>query len=313
MDRIKLGVLYGGTSIENEISKRSRDNIILSLDDEKYDITLYAIPKNGDKGWIKEFINNPPDIVLSALHGGKGENGTIQGFLHTLGIKYIGSKVLSSALCMDKYISKKILRQAKIQVPGDILVKKGEDPKVYTEELNELTYPVIAKPNRGGSSIGIAVCENMSSLELACKNIFDQYDDDVIIEKFISGSEVNCSVMETENDIEVLAVLDVKKEGAVFDFDDKYSAVQSIGSITTLPIFMQDMIKSIAKKAFKALRCRGYACVDMIVSAENIYVIEVHTLPGLTVNSLIPFGASSLGMSFGDFLDKLIEFELKEK
>ncbi|MBQ7265539.1 MAG: D-alanine--D-alanine ligase [Firmicutes bacterium] len=312
MNRIRLGILFGGTSIENEISERSCKNILKYLDDEKYDITLYKLPKTGDRGWIKEFVNNPPDVVLSALHGGRGENGTIQGFLHTLGIPYVGSKVLSSALCMDKFMAKTVLKSEKIQVPDGIIIRRGENISSFEAQINELRFPLIVKPNRGGSSIGLTLVDNMDALKEALSSAMANYDDDILIEKFIEGNEVSCCVYEDENGINILSLLDINKKGMLFEYDDKYSSQSSIADISSLNTYIKQTLENIAFKTFKSLKCKGYACVDMIVQDERIYVLEVNTLPGLTEKSLIPCATTQTPFSFGEFLDKIISHELKE-
>ena len=294
MDKIKLGVLVGGTSIEREVSKKSCENLLANLDENKYEITVYHLPADGNTEWAKNIISNPPQIVLSALHGGNGENGSIQGFLHCLNIPYIGSKVLSSAICMNKAMAKTVMKANHIQVPDHVFVMRGVDFSQYEESIKLMGFPLIVKPNRGGSSIGVIVARNMEDIHYGIKNIIETYDDDVLIEKFIDGKEINCCVLQGENGPEAMAVLDVKKAGSVFVYDDKYHIDEYSSDITSLPDFMQDMIKSIAVKTFNVLQCKGYACVDMIVQEEQIYVIEVNTLPGLTSHSLIPKATKKL-------------------
>ena len=199
-----------------------------------------------------------------------------------------------------------------IQIPDHVFVMRGVDFSQYEESIKLMGFPLIVKPNRGGSSIGVIVARNMEDIHYGIKNIMENYDDDVLIEKFIDGKEINCCVLQGENGPEAMAVLDVKKAGSVFVYDDKYHIDEYSSDITSLPDFMQDMIKSIAVKTFNVLQCKGYACVDMIVQEEQIYVIEVNTLPGLTSHSLIPKATKNLDFSFGEFLDKLINFELKK-
>ena len=162
MDKIKLGVLVGGTSIEREVSKKSCENLLANLDENKYDITVYHLPADGNTEWAKNIISNPPQIVLSALHGGNGENGSIQGFLHCLNIPYIGSKVLSSAICMNKAMAKTVMKANHIQVPDHVFVMRGVDFSQYEESIKLMGFPLIVKPNRGGSSIGVTVASNMA-------------------------------------------------------------------------------------------------------------------------------------------------------
>lgn len=311
MSKIKLGILAGGSSVEREVSFKSCNNLLNNLDKDKYDIHIYSLPFEGGGEWINEIIKDRPNIVVSALHGGLGENGSMQGLLRCLNIPYLGSKVLSSALCMDKKESKTVLEANHIQVAADIYIKRDENVFSFVDDIRQIGFPLVVKPNRGGSSIGIEIVNDISELEKAFNSIVEKYDDDVIAEKFIKGREITCCVFEEENKPEVIAVLEVNKKGEIFDYDDKYERGVS-SALTSMPKFMQDMVKTIAQRTFKLLKCRGYACVDMIVMEEQIYVIEVNTLPGLTENSLIPKACVSYGISFGEFLDRLIEREIKK-
>jgi D-alanine-D-alanine ligase len=247
-----------------------------------------------------------PDIVLNALHGGKGEDGSIQGLLECMDIPFVGSGVSASALCMDKTLCKTVMKNAGIPVIDSMCVCRGDDTLAAAESAGRLGYPLIVKPNRGGSSIGISVVENAESLKKAIDGIFAEYDDDAIVEKYINGNEVTCAVVLGENGPEVISLLDINKTRGIFDYKAKYEDKEWSGGISSLPSYMQDMINGIAKKAFVLLGCSGYACVDMIIDEEQIYVIEVNTLPGMTEQSLIPNAVKALGTDMGDFLDRLI-------
>lgn len=309
MDKIKLGILSGGNSIEREVSLSSCQNMLNSLDKNKYDITVYNVDINS-KAWIQALIADPPQIILSALHGGRGENGSMQGLLHYLNIPFAGSKVLSSSVCMDKKIAKTIMEANHIPTAQDIYIKRNENLYIYRESLERLGYPLIIKPNRGGSSIGIKICLSFEDILKGAAVIINKYDDDILIEKYITGREIACCVLESRGSREV-CVLDISSKGEIFDYSDKYERSNS-ANISSMPEFMLDMIRSMTLKTFDCLKCRGYALVDMIVKEEQIYVLEVNTLPGLTKNSLIPKAAELLGISFGEYLDRLISFELEK-
>jgi D-alanine-D-alanine ligase len=319
MDRKKVTILAGGSSVEREISLKSAENLVDNLSTEKYIVTVTELPSDkNNTSWVMDIIKNKPDIVFSALHGGIGENGSVQGLLKCLNIPYIGSKVLSSALCMDKRMSKEVLKANHIQVAEQVFVERFDDFSKYTEQIKNLGFPVIVKPNRGGSSIGIEVVDRIEGAEAATLNIFEKYNDDVVIEKYIEGKEVAVFVIEGIGSLTATPVLDIKKSGEYFDYQEKYfnkeNALQS-----TIPAFMQDMLVEMAKKAFKALKCSGYCCVDMIVVDERIYVIEVNTLPGITKTSLLPEGVKHINddcgvkLGFDEFLDKMIDFELEKQ
>ncbi|MDO5388415.1 MAG: D-alanine--D-alanine ligase [Clostridia bacterium] len=309
MSFVKLGILAGGSSAEREVSFKSCENLVNTLDKNKYDIHIYSLRSENDKEWIYEIMKDEPDVVVSALHGGLGENGSIQGLLNCINVPYIGSKVLASALCIDKKRAKTVLEANHIQTAADVFIKKGESVGLYGDEIRQIGFPIIVKPNKGGSSIGIEIVTNFEELDNAVKNIEKKYNDDALAEKFIKGKEITCCVFENGGNAEVMAVLEVNKKGEIFDYEDKYERGVS-SALSKMPEFMQDMVKTIAAKAFKLLKCNGYACVDMIVMEEQIYVIEVNTLPGLTENSLIPKACQSYGIKFGDFMDMMIGNEI---
>ena len=314
MKKLKIVVLKGGASVEREVSFRSAENIMKNLDKNKYDTVEIEVPKDKNNTvWVKELMEEAPDLVLSALHGGRGENGAVQGLLQCLGIPYAGSKVLSCAICMNKQMTKDIMTQEHIPVPDGEFIPLGDDPDMYEQRLDLLEYPLIAKPNRGGSSIGISVVNDFEELKSAVSHIRSCYSDDVVVEKYIDAKEVTCAVMQTEKGLKVMSVLDINKSKGIYDYDSKYLSKESAVSFTTLPVYMRTMIEEIAVKAFLALKCTGYGCVDMLVKDEQIYVIEVNTLPGMTDHSLIPQAVSEMGLTLGEFLDKLIELETKKQ
>lgn len=306
--KIKVGILSGGNSIEREVSFKSSENILKNIDRKKYDISVYEV--NNDSSWINNLINNKPDIILSALHGGIGEDGSIQGLLKCLNIKYIGSGVLSSALCMDKYISKTIMKANHIPIADDLFISMKDNINSYQEKVNELGYPVIIKPNKGGSSIGINVAKNFEEVKKSFQEVVN-INDDVLIEKYIKGQEITCCVIQLKEKLDVVSVLDISKSNMVFDYDSKYLNHNTKINFSSLPKFMQTMIQEIAKKVFNMLKCKSYCCVDMIVSEEQVYVIEINTLPGLTDYSLLPRCLEGLNINFGEFLEQMIEYELK--
>lgn len=302
----KVCVLMGGNSSEREVSIWSAQEILNNLDSNRYDFFSVDMPEDLNTSWIYTILNERPNIVLSALHGGLGENGAVQGLLECMGIPYVGSGVMSSAVSLDKNMSKNLLRHHHIPVADDVFIRKNEAVSAYDSKINELGFPLVVKPNRGGSSIGIKIAKNKTELTEAASFIFG-LNDDVLIEKYIKGDEVTCGVIEDKQGLTVLKVLDIKPVNGFFDFDSKYKDNLSEIYFSKQPEYLETMIAEIAKKVFQVLECRGYGRVDMIVCEEQIFVLEMNTLPGLTSHSLIPKAAD---MPFSDFLTKLIEFEL---
>lgn len=314
MSKLRLAVLAGGSSIEREVSFRSAENILKNLDREKYDIHTIELPADKhDTAWVSQLMALKPDFVLSALHGGRGENGAVQGLLQCLDLPYAGSGILSCALCINKQTAKTVMAEAHLPVIDGEFIPVNDDIDSFKQRLDLLEYPLIVKPNRGGSSIGIKAVGNFTELKAAVNDIRAKYDDDALIEKYIDGKEVTCAVVQTEDGLKIMSVLDINKSKGIYDYDAKYLSSQSAVSFTTLPEYMKKMIEDIAVKAFNALHCKGYGCVDMLIRDEQVYVIELNTLPGMTDHSLIPAAAAQTGMHLGEFLDILIKQQLKAK
>lgn len=301
--KINLMILKGGTSLEREISLKSFENVIKHIDKDKYNILDIDVLN------INDLINHiklfNPDIVLNLMHGGIGEDGTIQAFLDILNIKYIGSKALSSGICMDKNLSKTILKANNIPVVDYVYIKKEEDYYLYKSEIDELIYPVIVKPNKGGSSIGIKIAKNIEEAFEAIKDI-KKLDDDILIEKFIDGKEAICSVVQNKEGVYVLSMLDIDTDTDIFGYNEKYDKNTNI-HFSRLPKFLQTMIKEISKKAFNLLKCEGYANIDFMIKDDDVYVLEVNTIPGFTEKSLLPKGITLHNKTIKEFLDEIIE------
>lgn len=308
MDKINVVLIAGGNSSEREVSFKTSDEMYKNLDKNKYNVDIIYIPNEHSNHWIIKLIQNKPNIVISALHGGNGEDGTVQGLLECLNIPYIGTKVLGSALSMDKYLSKQIMKFNHIPVADDIFIKVDEDIINYEDKINKIGYPLVIKPNNGGSSIGISIVNNKQELINAVNKV-KKLNDDILIEKYIQGREVTCGLVENKTGVDVLTVLDISTSSAFFDYNAKYEDNNTKIVFSTLPEFLQKMIQEIAKKVFIILKGRGYGRIDMIVHEEQITVLELNTLPGMTSHSLIPKAIQANGLSYADFLDSLIEFE----
>ncbi|MCL2463051.1 MAG: D-alanine--D-alanine ligase [Defluviitaleaceae bacterium] len=309
--KTKVAVIYGGET-EREVSVMSSKEVLKALDETKYEVIPIEIPENGGAAWVGELIAAAPDVVLLGLHGGIGEDGSLQGLLECLRIPYVGSKVQGSAIGLDKAMSKLIMRARHIPVADDVFITRGEEPGRFHDEIARLGFPLVVKPNRNGSSIGVSIVADWTALGKAVAEV-QALDDDILIEKYIRGQEVTCGVIETRDGLEVLTVLDIDADAgdAFYDYHAKYFNEMTKIEFSSQPGFMQNMIQGIAKDVFRALNCSGYGRVDMIVSEEQVYVLEINTLPGLTAHSLIPKAARGKGLDFGAFLDKLIEFSAR--
>ena len=306
--KLNVGVIYGGRSNECDISVNTGMEIINNLDSSKYNIVKIFIPYELDNRWVLDLINNKLDIVIIGLHGGIGENGSIQGLLECLNIPYIGSDVLGSAIGMNKYITKKLLESNNIKTPKYLFIKNSD--KIDKKNYSKLDYPLVIKPNEEGSSVGVMIVNNTRELMRGLKKL-KRLGYDILVEEYISGNEISCGVIEDGNEIEVLDVLDIKPNSIFYDYKAKYDDDKTYIDISSLSEDIVSKIKDIAKEVFITLNSKGYARVDMIVSDNEIYVLEINTLPGMTGHSLIPKELKLKNISYGEFLDNLIVNRLR--
>ena len=296
---MKVGVIMGGVSSEKEVSIMTGEEMIEHLDQNKYEIVpIYLENKEG----LVEKVKNL-DIALLALHGIFGEDGTIQGALETMGVPYTGSGILSSSLCMDKNISKKIIRFEGVQTPDWIHLSNME--KLKMDEVDKMGFPLVVKPNSGGSSVGVKIVYDKKMLGSAIEEVF-KCDSEVLIEKLIAGEEITCSIL----DGELLPVISIRHQGEFFDYTSKYDDAATVEEVVQLPPEIQNRVALAAMTCYKALKCSVYARVDMMLKDGIPYVMEVNTLPGMTKNSLLPKSAQGAGIPYHKLLDLIIEHSL---
>lgn len=313
----------GGSSSEHKVSLATGQNVIDNLDKSKYLPAVIKISKtsqwslNGKLTSQEEALGGH-DLVFNALHGTFGEDGKVQGILEHAGIKYTGSGIAGSAIAMDKFHSREIFKLAGLNTPRTMKLKRGEN---YTAHLNFfinkiVKLPVVVKPCANGSSVGVSVVDDVSSLDKAFADAFKS-DKEVLVEEFIKGRELTCGVLENFNG-ETVGALPVTeiiplKDHNFFDYDAKYKTGHS-NEITPAPIddALTKKAQDIAIRAHQVLGCKGYSRTDMILKNGNgtIYVLETNTLPGLTNNSLLPKAAKAAGLTFCQLLDKIIESSL---
>lgn len=346
MKRINVGIFFGGVSTEHEVSRRSAIHILKSLDEERFSATLFEITGEGKlfackagadiQGCCADIIGDTLklkseaepfseelfskygiDVVFPIIHGTGGEDGTLQGFLEMCRIPYVGSGVLSSALGFDKVFTKKILDGCGIpQTPHIRLdIEHARDFREVADEAGDkLGYPVFVKPANGGSSVGIYKVKEPEDLEDAVEKAF-RYDRKVLIEKGISGRELECAVIGGYDLVEALGVGEVVPCNEFYDYEAKY---MDEGSETTVPADIDEEtageIRENAIKAFKALDCHGLARVDFFVEDSGaVYLNEINTIPGFTSISMYP---KLWKAKYGDdksLVTKLLEIALERK
>lgn len=286
----------GGTSSEREISLRSGNEVCEYLDKSKYEVVPIIIDKNED------VINKVKDIDFAflALHGRFGEDGVVQGVLETLNIPYSGCNVLSSSLCMDKDMTKKILKYEGINTADWTMVSDIDE--IDYDKINSIGYPVFVKPNSGGSSFATVLIKEEKGIEKAVIEAL-KYDNEVMIEKYIKGDEISCPIVNGK----MFPVVAIKPSGEFFDFTSKYTDGGAKEFVVEFDEDLQKRIEAMVVNTFKALKCNVYSRVDIIISEGELFVLEVNTLPGMTSNSLFPKSASHIGISYSELLELFIE------
>lgn len=297
---MRVGVIMGGVSSEKQVSLMTGEEMIAHLDKSKYEIV--PIKLNDKKELVEKGRNL--DIALLALHGEYGEDGTIQGTLETLGVPYTGSGMLSSSICMDKNMSKKMIRYEGIQTPDWIHLSSMEE--LQLDEIDKMGYPLVVKPNSGGSSVGVKIVYDKDSLLSSLEEVF-KWDSELVIEKYIKGEEITCSIL----DGSLLPIISIQHTAEFFDYHAKYDDIATIEEVVELPATTHECVAEAAMTCYKALKCSVYARVDMIIKDGIPYVMEVNTLPGMTQNSLLPKSAHAAGISYNKLLDIIIETSLQ--
>ncbi|TDF90121.1 D-alanine--D-alanine ligase [Paenibacillus piri] len=303
---MKIGVIMGGISSEREVSLRTGQQMIKHLDRSRYEVVPIVIEQRADL--IAQVQQAGIDIALLALHGQYGEDGTVQGALETLGIPYTGSGVLASSLCMNKQLSKMLLKAAGMHTPAGLCWQGMDD--YDPQAVERLGYPVIVKPNMGGSSIGIRLVHNEKELLPAVQEACSFLDRAILIEPYIKGTELTCSIV----DGEVLPIIGIRSvHSEWFDYKAKYEAGCAEEKVIQLPPVTEQRVREAALAGYRLLQCKVYARVDMILCQDVPYVLEVNTLPGMTAGSLLPKSAAAAGMTFVQLLDRIIASSLHER
>ncbi|WP_160679984.1 D-alanine--D-alanine ligase [Clostridium sp. C8-1-8] len=299
---MRVGVIMGGISSEREVSLNSGQSILANLDKDKYEIIPVVIDSKEDLFTKVKDI----DFALLALHGKFGEDGTVQAVLQTMGIPYSGCDTLSSAVCMDKDMTKKVLKSRDIRTAPWFNVSAVEE--IDYNRIEQLGYPVVVKPNNGGSSVATFVVKEKSEIEAAVIEAL-KWDKEVMLEKYIKGDEITCPILDNE----MFPVLAIKPKSSFFDYASKYSDGGADEFVVELEPSLHKQVEEMAIATYKALKCSVYARVDMIVKDGVPYILEVNTLPGMTKNSLFPKSAAGKNISFSGLLDRIIEISLRER
>lgn len=345
--KLRVAVLMGGISSERDISLSTGRQILQTLNPAKYEVigvdaalmpgssktvlkgseTRIATVTEAGQALVSSNALAPvdaifdtssplrPDVAMIALHGKFGEDGTIQGMLELLGIPYTGSGVLASALCMDKSMTKKVLACDGIPVPEsvDFTVTGGTwDAGSVADAVSRIGYPVVVKPSRQGSTIGMTKVNAAEGLNNAIKEAA-AYDEQIIVERFVEGVELTVGILGTSDPM-ALPVIEIVPKGGFYDYEAKYAPG---GSDHFIPARIAEVdttaAQEMAIRAFNSLGCRGMARVDIMLGQDGMCVLEVNTIPGMTPTSLLPEAAKATGIGFEQLLDMLIGFALESR
>lgn len=354
MQKSKIGVIFGGASSEHKVSLISAKSVIENIPTDKYDIVMIGITQDGqwfhyigdtafleNDTWELDPANRPAfispdaithglieitddgkaegiylDAVFPVLHGANGEDGTLQGLLTLSGIPFVGCDTASSAICMDKAVTKLLIDTADInQAIWDYFYmddfKKDKDAIIFKIET-VLGYPVFVKPANAGSSVGISKANNRKQLLKAVETAA-VHDKKIVVEEAITGKEIECAVL-GNNDVQVSVCGEIEPSNEFYDYDAKYSSGTSKLFIPArIDESVAEEVRDIAVEAYKALGCSGMARVDFFVEDDGTILLnELNTIPGFTGISMYPKLFAASGIEYGDLIDRLIQLAIEK-
>lgn len=332
---MNVTVLLGGTSAERNVSLasgirivealRSRGHRVAALDPAEGVMTaiqekqllestvgteppsLESLSRVSAGAFLPTLTTMPEildaDVIFLALHGGQGEDGTIQALLDMAGVRYTGSGHLASALAMDKDLSKKLFLAADVRTAEWLMA-----PATVEEVEGILGLPVVVKPSKQGSTVGLSVVRQRNDLKPAIAEAL-KYDDEVMIERFVPGRELTVGILGEV----ALPVGEIIPKHEIYDYECKYTAGMAVEEFPArISIEAAGFVQQQAVAAFKSLKLRGYARIDFrMTEIGEFYCLEANTLPGMTELSLIPQGAAAMGIPFADLCERIVELALK--
>lgn len=340
---LNIGILFGGKSTEHEISLLSARSVIQAMDKNKYLLTLIGIDHQGkwhlvpDENFsaiksanplallpghaqfmqsteYSQQLKNSIDVIFPVLHGACGEDGSIQGLLKLIDIPFVGAGILDSAIGMDKDVSKRLLREAGIQIPAFLVFHYFEQNEINFNAISsQLKLPFFVKPANTGSSIGVSKVHTQEQFNIAIATAF-KYDTKIIIEQYIAGKEIECAVL--GNHQPIASILgEIIPHHEFYSYEAKY--LDKDGATLQIPAQIDEekanQIRALAVKVFKVLCCHGMARVDFFLREDGqVFVNEINTIPGFTSISMYPKLWQATGLSYSDLLDKLIELAIEQ-
>ncbi len=336
---LNIALVFGGRSVEHDVSVMSAKNIASYADSEKFNLIPFGISKSG-KWFILDKVSSqiedgkPVDLILDAnnpifrtpqeeisidaafiiLHGTDGEDGSIQGLFRTMRIPYVGSDILGSSLAMNKITAKKMLLQNNIPTAKSLFGYKSTSTPLFSDVVDQLGIPVIVKPANLGSSVGVSKVKNEQEYQAAIELAFN-YDSSLLIEEFVEGRELECAIIGNE-DAKASPPGEVELNNAYefYSFDAKY--VDGDASTLHIPANLDEstseLVKKLSLKSYKALGCKDLSRVDLFLKSNGeVIVNEINTLPGFTNISMYPKLCELMGVTYKDLITQLITMAMK--
>lgn len=301
---LTIGVLMGGISSEREISLRSGSRVFQALQN----LGLKAVKIDVTENIVFDLLKTKIDLAFVALHGPYGEDGCIQGVLEWLKIPYTGSDVAASGISMDKLLTKKILKSSGVPVPDCVDIDFTEVEKSVRQAGDELGYPLVLKPCKEGSSIGVVLIKSETEFDSMISDYLKKFPQ-CFAEKYIKGKEVTVGVLGDEKSQHVFPILELRPKHEFYDFEAKYT--QGLTDFV-IPADLEDeltaRIRSMAQRSFVSLGLRGVARIDFMIDAnDGVYALESNTIPGLTETSDVPAMARAENMTFEELVIQILD------
>jgi D-alanine-D-alanine ligase len=292
----KIGVLMGGLSAEREVSLKSGAAVYKALLSRGYNAVAVDVGRDLTGRLAEEKI----EAAFVCLHGRYGEDGAVQGLLELLGIPYTGSGVLASALAMDKVFAKKIFAASGLTITPYVVFTKGDTPD---PAMLPFGLPVVVKPSREGSSVGVSIVKEEVDFQKALESAFS-HDSEILVEKYVKGREIQVGILGERG----IGAIEIVPKNEFYDFEAKYTDGMAT-HIMPAPLPQDQYIEllHLGERAHASLGCSGYSRVDFIVTeGKEAYLLEVNTLPGMTALSLLPEIAEHAGIGFEDLVERII-------
>lgn len=305
--KCRVALLAGGISGEREVSLASGRGAQAALEEAGFPVDVLDPAKKSD---LVKLIEDNYDVAFICLHGRYGEDGTIQGLLEVIGIPYVGSRVWSSALSMDKAKAKIFYERAGIKTPPSTVIHSNKAYRIE-EIADKIGLPCVIKPASEGSALGVFIVDNLVDMQKALEQALE-FDHEVLVERYVGGRELTVAVLGDE-DAYALPVIEIIPQNEFYDFEAKYAEG---GSEHLCPARLNEEltknVQNLAVHAHNVLDCSGMSRSDFILDDEGeLWILETNTIPGMTETSLLPDACRAAGMSFSELCTKLIVYALK--